>query len=125
MADASQPDRKFSRSQRIRQGRDFKRVRNQGQRLVKGCLIANWMPLAAGSPARLGVITSRKVGGAVERSRARRFLREAFRLHRQELEQAVDLVLVARPSIAGKSFRDVEHDYLTALQRARLLNRDR
>jgi ribonuclease P protein component len=68
----------------------------------------------------LGVITSRRVGEAVCRSRARRLLREAFRLNQACLAQSVDLVLVARPSIAGKSFVDVTADYLTALRKARL-----
>jgi ribonuclease P protein component len=67
------------------------------------------------------VITARKVGGAVARTRARRLLREAFRLHQLELAQPVDLVLVAQPSIAGKGFVEVERDYLAALRRARLL----
>lgn len=121
MAAPSTAGLKFPRSRRLRLGRDFARIRNQGQRLVKGCLIANWTTLASGSPVRLGVITSRKVGGAVVRSRARRLLREAFRLHQHELAQPVDVVLVARPSIAGRSFHDVERDYLNALRQARLL----
>ena len=121
MAAAAHADRKFHRSRRLRQGRDFSRVKSQGQRLVKGSLIANWTALAEGAPARLGVITSRKMGGAVARNRARRLLREAFRLHQGELCRGVDLVLVARPSIAGKSFADVERDYLSALRFAKLL----
>jgi ribonuclease P protein component len=57
----------------------------------------------------------------VIRNRARRLLRESFRLHQNELAGPVDLVLVARPSIAGKDFAFVERDYLTALRRAGLL----
>src|SRR5437899_2628104 len=93
---------RFGRAARIKQGRDFARMRQEGQRLVNGCLIANWRSLPAESRSRLGVITSRKVGGAVARSRARRLLREAYRLHQHELAKPLDLVLVARPSIAGK-----------------------
>jgi ribonuclease P protein component len=112
----------FGRAARLKQGRDFARVRRVGERLVVGCLIANWQRLPAASASRLGVITARKIGGAVVRSRARRLMRESFRLHQPELAEPVDLVLVARPSIAGKEFAEVERDYLTALRRARLLN---
>ena len=105
---------------RLGQNRDFAQVRQQGERLAQGCLIANWMPLPAGASPKLGVVTSRKIGGAVARSRARRLLRETFRLHQHELSQPVELVLVARNSIAGKNFAEVEKDFLTALNRAGL-----
>ena len=89
--------------------------------MVTGCLIANWRRLPASAPTRLGVITSRKIGEAVVRNRARRLLREAFRLHQHDLTPALDLVLVARPSIAGKPFAAVEKDFLTTLRKAGLL----
>ncbi len=112
---------RFGRATRIKHGRDFARVRLEGERLVTGCLIANWRRLPAGAPSRLGVITSVKVGGAVVRNRARRLLRESFRLHQYDLAQPLDLVLVARPSIAVKGFAEVEKDFLTGLRKAGLL----
>ena len=127
---ASSPDAKgqtpesrrlrLGRARRLAHSRDFAQVRQQGERLAQGCLIANWMPLPGGGSSRLGVVTSRRIGGAVARSRARRLLRESFRLHRHELKQPVDLVLVARNSIAGKKFATVEKDFLKALDRAGL-----
>jgi ribonuclease P protein component len=112
---------RLGRSSRLVQSRDFSRVRQAGERLAQGCLIANWQKLPAGARARLGVVTSKKIGGAVERSRARRLLRESFRLHQHDLSQPVDMVLVARNSIAGKTFAAVEKDYLAALKRAGLV----
>ena len=108
----------FPRASRIKQSRDFARARMKGKRLVSGCLILNWLPASA---TRLGVITGKKLGNAVARNRARRLMRESFRLHQHELVQPVDLVLVARPSLAGKTFGTVESDFLTALRQALLL----
>ena len=108
----------FPRAARIKQSRDFARARTKGKRLACGCLILNWLPAAS---TRLGVITSRKLGDAVARSRARRLLRESFRLHQHQLAGPVDVVLVARPSISGKKFCVVEADFLAALRQARLL----
>ncbi len=118
---AEAPRLKFDRAMRIKQGRDFSRVRQEGQRLVYGCMIANWRKLPAESKTRLGVITSGKLGNAVVRNRARRLLREAFRVHQHDLLQPVELVLVARASITEKGFSGVEKDFLTTLRKAGLL----
>lgn len=119
---AQTPQRlRFARAARIKQGRDFARVRQAGERLVIGCLIANWQRLPAGSASHLGVVTARRIGCAVVRNRARRLMRETFRLHQYDLAAPVDLVLVARPSIVGKGFAAVERDFLTTLRRAKLL----
>lgn len=112
---------RFCGAQRMRLGRDFAQAKAQGQRLACGCLVANWLPVPDLTAPRLGVITGRKIGNAVERSRARRLLRESFRLHQHDFERPVDLVLVARASIVGKKFAEVERDFLEALRRARLL----
>ena len=112
---------RLGRSSRLAQSRDFARVRQRGERLVLGCLIANWNRLPEGSAPRLGIVTTKKIGDAPDRSRARRLLRESFRLHQHEFIQPVELVLVARNSITGKDFAAVEKDFLAALHRAKLL----
>jgi ribonuclease P protein component len=118
---ATRPPLRLPRPMRLKRNRDFTAVRQQGQRLVNGCLIANWKTLSPGAQSRVGVIASRKLGAAVERNRARRLLRETFRLHQHDLFQPVTMVLVATPSIVGKRLGDVERDFLTAMRRAKLL----
>jgi ribonuclease P protein component len=113
--------RGLGRRSRIKQGRDFLRVRQGGERMVKGCLIANWLRLPVAAPSRLGVVVSKKVGNAVVRSRAKRLLRESYRQHQLELTQPVDLVLVARQSITEKDFAGVERDLIVTLRQAGLL----
>ena len=111
---------RLRRAQRVKQGRDFLRAKAGGRRAVSGCLILNWIENPKGNAPRIGVITSRKLGGATVRSRARRLLREAFRLNQQRIDNA-DVVLVARNSIVGKGFAEVEADFVAALKKARLL----
>jgi len=119
---AAQPARLgLGRRARIKQGRDFLRVRQGGERVVKGCLIANWLRLPVEARSRLGVVVSKKVGNAVVRSRAKRLLRESYRQHQHEFTQPLDLVLVARPSIAEKGFVTVERDLISTLRQAGLL----
>ena len=112
---------RLARASRVTQNRDFVRIRQQGERLAQGCLVANWNKLPEGAAPKLGVVTSRKIGGAVQRTRARRLLRESFRLHQHEFTQPIEIILVARNSIAGKKFADVERDFLATLRRAGLL----
>jgi ribonuclease P protein component len=121
MAEGKPGRLRFGRAARLKQARDFAAVRQSGERLVNGCLIANWRCLPAPARSRLGIITAGKLGGAVVRNRARRLLRESFRLHQHELAQPVALVLVARGSIVGKGFAGVEKDFLTTLRKAGLL----
>lgn len=109
------------RSQRVKNGGDFARARAQGQRFVSGCLIANVLPRPAGLPSRVGVITSKKIGNAVVRSRARRLLRESFRLHQNDWDRPLDLVLIARASIVDMKYAEVERDFLQVLQKAKVV----
>ena len=80
----------------------------------------NWRRLAAGERTQLGIVTSRKVGGSVVRSRARRMIREAFRLQQGHLTEPVVLVLVARPSLASRGLEAVSRDLRRCLKESGL-----
>jgi len=58
------------------------------------------------------------------RSRARRLLRETFRIHQHDFNEPIEIVLIARNSIAGKRRDAVERDFLVTLRKAGLLNRE-
>ncbi len=92
---------------RLKARGEFARAKAEGKRLICGCMIANLLPLPAGQRSRLEVVTSRKIGNSVVRIRARRLLRECFRLHQYDLGKPVNLVLVARASIVGKKLAQV------------------
>ena len=113
----------FGREKRVQQSAEFARIKAEGRRLAKGSLLGNWIEEAGreGQPLRLGVVTPKSVGSAMERSRARRLMREAFRLNQEKLKRPLTLVLVARQSIVGNGLAEVERDFLNLMRAARLL----
>ncbi|MFL2905535.1 MAG: ribonuclease P protein component [Limisphaerales bacterium] len=113
---------RLTRAMRLRHRADFARLKQQGHRLAKGCLVLNWQELPPGSSSRFAVITTRKLGKAVIRNRCRRLVRECVRLHQHVLRVPVDMVLIARASIVGQSFATVERDYLRLLREAALVD---
>ncbi len=121
MSTAAPARLRLSRAMRLRQRGDFARLKQQGHRLVRGCLVLNWLELPAGAPSRFAVITTRKLGNAVIRNRCRRLLRECFRLHRLALHRPVEMVLIARQSMVEENFGAVETDFLGALREAKLI----
>ncbi len=109
------------KSHRIRRRSQFLAVRDQGARLPSGCVVINWRPLPPGQPWMVGIITTKSVGSAVVRNRARRWIREAFRRQQHQFLTPAHVVLIARPSIARSSYLWVEKDLRRALGRAGLI----
>jgi ribonuclease P protein component len=67
---------------------------------------------------RLGIIASRRLGGAVQRNRAKRLIREIFRLNKRTIRATgSDIVIIPRGELVKAPFPAVEADYRGILQR--------
>ena len=88
----------------IKENRDFRRIYNRGRSAVTPFLVLYCRPNGR-SHNRLGVTVSTRIGCAVVRNRARRRLREVFRLAAPGLKQGYDVVLVARARTAEAPYR--------------------
>ncbi|MDD3178926.1 MAG: ribonuclease P protein component [Opitutaceae bacterium] len=101
--------------QRLRRNADFRALREQGRRLDCGAFLLTWRPRSEPimRPTRVGVVASRiAVGGAVERNRAKRRLRELFRRHQELMPPGLDLVLTARRSLNRLPFSELEQRFI-------------
>lgn len=91
---------------RLSRSAEFERVYRQGRSTANRHLVLYSFPNASAEKPRLGLSVSRKVGGAVERNRVKRLLREAFSRVEHELRAGQDVVVVARPSTAELAERE-------------------
>ena len=109
---------RFRPRQRLRSGADFDFVFKRGARLAGPLFV---LVAAANGRVfdRLGLAVSRRVGGAVERNRARRLLREGFRRLERTGRPAVDLVVVARAPLARRGQAEVNRELRERLQSIR------
>lgn len=105
----------FPPERRLRRREEFQRVWQRGDKRHSRYFITAVVEKTEG-PSRLGVTVSRKVGGAVERNRVKRILREFFRTHQNQLAGFVDLSVVAKRGAAGLSSEEIGRELLNLLQ---------
>ena len=91
---------------RLSRSADFDRVVRRGRSLASREFVLYVFPREEQGPPRLGLSVSRKVGGAVERNRVKRLLREAFARESARLPPGTDAVVVARHEARALAERD-------------------
>ena len=96
----------MSKRGRLSRSADFERVYRQGRSHANRWIVLYAFPRANEGEPRLGLSVSRKVGGAVERNRVKRLLREAFTSRAGGLADGQDVVLVARPDLKELADRE-------------------
>ena len=85
----------MKKTETIKENRTFRQIYRRGRSAVTPFLVLYCRPNRLGRN-RLGITVSTKLGGAVVRNRARRRLREVYRLAQGDLVQGFDIIAVAR-----------------------------
>jgi ribonuclease P protein component len=90
----------------IKQNYEFRRAYRRGKSFVSPCLVVYCFKKKYGG-IKIGITSSKKIGKAVVRNRARRVIREAFRSMYPEVSGNWDIIFVARTATARKKSTDV------------------
>jgi ribonuclease P protein component len=109
-------DQRFRRHAHIRRRTDFQAAYDTGRKSHSRSMTI-FSLARAGQPTRLGIAATRKLGGAVERNRAKRLIRELFRRH--PVPPGFDIVVVPRRALFDATFSSLEAEYVATVGRLR------
>ena len=113
MTEASE---KFPKTDRILKRDTFRRVYEEGRKIHFSYFTAFVLTKQTPRP-RIGITTTRKMGNSVERNRARRLVREAFRKNKWLVPNGVDIVINVKRALVEAAYRDFEDEFIAFLQR--------
>ena len=106
----------------LKQNYEFRRLYQKGASAVGGGMVLYCRKNRLGHN-RLGLTASVKLGGAVQRNRARRRLREVYRLNSPRLRQGWDIILVARGRTLTAPWRELNDTFLRLCRKLDLLEK--
>jgi ribonuclease P protein component len=115
----TQPKKRFTKKQRLLRHADFERVYKQGRRHFGAHMTVFYLARSSGAPAvdvgtRVGFTVSKALGGAVQRNRMRRRLREAVRLHGIAPGVDADVVINPKRSLLTADFSALTNEVAKA-----------
>jgi ribonuclease P protein component len=105
---------RFRPDHRIRRRAEFRQVYDHGTR-IRGRYSTLFILPTKLPVGRLGIAATRKLGGAVQRNRAKRLIREVFR--RNNVASGFDIVIVPKRELLDASLTVLEADYRLTLER--------
>jgi ribonuclease P protein component len=108
---------RFPAGRRLKLSGEFAQVRTRGRTVRGGLLLLGVLEVEGEAAFRVGLVTSRRVGGAVVRNRLRRRLREIVRYHQNEMRAGLWMVIVGRPAAARASSAALEVEWMNLARR--------
>ncbi|HEX3027202.1 MAG TPA: ribonuclease P protein component [Clostridia bacterium] len=104
----------------LKGNRDFRRIYSRAHSFVSRSVVLYFSKNRLGSN-RLGITVSKKLGCAVKRNRAKRIIREAYRMTEPEIRRGYDFVVVARSRALSMKTGELQKDLYTVLKNAGVL----
>ena len=104
----------------IKKNHEFQRLYRRGTSAVGGCLVIYCRKNRL-RRNRVGLTASTKLGNAVQRNRARRRMREMYRLNADRLSPGWDMILVARASTCRVAWAELNDTFFRLCKKLGLL----
>lgn len=108
-------------SRRLSRHSEFARVKANGTSHAGRFVVVNALRTGTDEPWRCAFITSKKTGGAVQRNKVRRRLREIIRAHGLQIPDGHWIVTIARWRAAEASFDELSNDWTRSAKRLGIL----
>ena len=112
----------LDKQKRICKNREYQIVYRKGRSFVNRLAVIYILPRPS-QQTRVGFVTGKKIGCAVERNRCRRLMKEVYRLHQYELEDGYDIVLIGRGFLKDVNYANAEKSILQLFRRANVLKK--
>ena len=107
---------RFPKASKLLRHADFQRVYRQGRRHFAAHMTVFYLRRDEGDAPRVGLTVGRALGGAVDRNRIKRRLREAVRHHLASLASGVDVVINPKKSGLTVDFMILRNEVARAFQ---------
>jgi len=115
----------LDKEKRLRKNREFQAVYRHGRSVINRLAVMYTCYRSGMQTTRIGFVTGKKVGCAVERNRCRRLMKEVYRLHQHELEDGFEIVLIGRGYMKTAGYAEVERSILQLFRKANVLKKKR
>ena len=110
----------LDKARRLTHNNEYRLVYKHGKYEVGRMCVLYRMPVAK-QPTRIGFVTGKKVGCAVERNRARRLMKEVYRLNQHAIREGYHIVIVGRGPLKNATYEKEEKEILYLLRKSKLL----
>lgn len=111
----------IKKTYRVKTEFDFQKVFHQGRSIANRQLVLYYLEKDNQDHFRVGLSVGKKMGNAVKRNQIKRYLRQALLELKPCIRPDIDFLLIARPDIKDKDFRQVKGSVIHVLKLGRIL----
>ncbi|CAM3198463.1 ribonuclease P protein component [Filibacter tadaridae] len=115
----------MNKRQRVKKDKEFQQVFKTGKSIANRQFVVYSLRKEGQIEFRIGLSVSKKVGNAVTRNRIKRYIRQSFLEMKEEVQDNMDYVIIARHQAAKLDFHETKKSLQHVLRIAKVLKREK